>query len=161
VDRSVPSDVRALLHGRVDSFEKLEALLLVRADPSKRWTAATVAAQLGLRETWSDPALESLCASGLLLGHGEGTARQFSYRPASAALEAAVTSLAEIYGERRTEIIRLLSNKAMSRIRRAAVRAFGIGSSSRSRRPRSVSPGDTKSPRRERAEPERVLDKPS
>jgi hypothetical protein len=141
----VPSDVRALLQGRVDSLEKLEALLLVRADRTKRWTAATVATQLALPDTWSEPALESLCACGLLLGQGEGTARQFSYRPASPALETSVASLAEIYGDRRTEIIRFLSKRAMGRIRTAAVRAFGIGSGSRSSRARSVSPGDSSS----------------
>jgi hypothetical protein len=127
VHSGIPYEVRALLQRRVDSLEKLEALLLVRGDAAKRWTASTVAAKLGLPETWSEPALEALCTSALLLGQGEGSERQFSYRPPTAALEAAVTSLAEIYGDRRAQIIRILSSKAVSRIRRAAVRAFGSG----------------------------------
>lgn len=125
--RSIPYEVRALLQRHVDSLEKLEALLLVRSDASERWTAATVATQLGLPESWSEPALESLCAAELLVARREGTERCFSYQPASTTLAAAVTLLAEIYGDRRALIVRLLNSKAVNRIRRAAVRAFRIG----------------------------------
>jgi hypothetical protein len=124
VSRKLPDDVLALLHERVTSLEELEALLLVHREPAKRWTVTDVATHLDLPESWSEPALEQLCAATLLVGEGRGTARQFTYRPATDALGAAVTSLAEIYETRRVEVIWVLSSKAVSRLRWTAARTF-------------------------------------
>jgi hypothetical protein len=68
--------------------------------------------------------LAKLCAAALLVGEGEGTERRFSYRPETPALAAAVRSLAEIYDQQRVNVILILSNKAMNRIRQAAYRTF-------------------------------------
>ncbi len=122
--RNIPNNVLALLHERIVGFDELKALLLVRSDASKIWTASSVAESLGLSASWSEAALENLCAGGLLVGNGQGLERQFSYRPVSTELESTVTSLAAIYGYRRIDVMRILSSKAMNRIRWAAVQAF-------------------------------------
>jgi hypothetical protein len=123
-NRKLPDDVLGLLHERVTSLEELKTLLLLHGDPSQRWTASIVAMQLGLPESWSEPALEKLCLAELLVGQGKGSEREFSYRPATDALGKAVSSLAEIYEVSRVDVIRILSSKAVSRIRFTAARTF-------------------------------------
>lgn len=123
-NRKLPDDVLALLHERVTSLDELKALLLLHGDASRRWTTSAVAMELGLPESWSEPALESLCEAELLVGQGKGSERQFSYRPATDALGVAVSSLAEIYEARRVDVIRVLSSKAVSRIRWTAARTI-------------------------------------
>lgn len=122
----IPPDVRTLLHERLAGLDELEVLLLVRGDASHGWTASEVAERLGLPESSSDAALESLCMAALLVldGGGGGAERRYAYRPGTPELDGAVTSLAEIYGERRLEVMRILSNHALDRIRSAAARTF-------------------------------------
>lgn len=124
--RDIPSDVLALLQDRLAGLDELEVLMLVRSDAPRRWTAAAVADRLGLPESSSDAALDSLCAAQLLVADGGagGAERQYGYGPATPELERAVTSLADVYEERRLEVMRILSDSALERIRSAAARTF-------------------------------------
>jgi hypothetical protein len=122
--RDIPDDVWNLLQDRITGLDELKTLLLVSGDPSKSWTASSVAAHLGTRTLWIDVVLAKLCAAGLLVGEGEEAERRFWYRPDTPALAAAVGSLAEIYDHQRVNVILILSHKAMNRIRQAAFRTF-------------------------------------
>jgi hypothetical protein len=117
----LPVEVLALLHECLSGLDELETLLLVRADPSARWTAVAVADALRLSVDVSASALERLSAAGLLLPSDDGAERRFSYRPATPELDAAVASLASIYGENGIDIIKILSAKAIERARAAVV----------------------------------------
>ena len=119
-----PRHVSAFLQERIGGIEELEALLLVRTDPMRRWTAASVAASLERPEAWASPALEALCAAQLLEGIGAESARGFVYRPATPMLAALVTTVAKLYADRRAELLRILSDNAFERIRAAAARRF-------------------------------------
>lgn len=125
-DRPIPPDVQALLQERLAGLDELEVLLLVRGDASRGWTASDVAERLGLPASSSDAALEGLRAAALLVvdGGGGGAEPRYAYRPHTPALDEAVSVLAEIYGERRLEVMRILSNHALDRIRSAAARTF-------------------------------------
>lgn len=125
-ERSIPSDVLALLHERLAGLDELEALLLLRAEPSRLWFASEVAERLGLPVASSEAALASLCQVSLLAAEGGrgGAEARYGYRPATPELEQVVASLAEIYGDRRLEVMRILSNSALDRIRTAAARTF-------------------------------------
>lgn len=116
----------ALLQDRLAGLDELEVLLLVRRDTTRAWTASEVADRLGLPSSSSDGALESLCVAALLVAHGGGggAERRYAYRPEVPGLDAVVTSLVEIYDERRLEVMRILSNNALERIRSAAARTF-------------------------------------
>lgn len=136
-ERHIPNDVLALLEERLAGLDELEVLLLVRGDTSQSWTPSEVAERLGVPVSSSDAALESLCKAGLLVpsGGGGGAERRYAYGPGTPELDQTVASLADIYMERRLEVMRILSNSALERIRSAAARtfadAFVIGRSGR------------------------------
>jgi hypothetical protein len=124
--RDIPSDVMAFLHERLAGLDELEVLLLVRSDASRGWTATEVAQRLGLPGSSGDGALEKLCAAELLVvdGGGGGAERLYVYRPTAPGLDGVVAALAEVYAERRLEVMRILSDSALERIRSAAARTF-------------------------------------
>lgn len=122
--RDIPDDVSSLLQERISGLDELKTLLLVSSDASKRWTASSVAAHFGRRTLWMEVVLEKLCATALLVGEGDGSERRFVYRPDTPTLDAAVRSLAEVYDTQRVNVVLMLSNKAMDRIRQAASRSF-------------------------------------
>jgi hypothetical protein len=120
----LPFHVLALLQERISGIDELDALLLVRSDVDQAWTASAVAERLGRADAWSRPALERLCEAELLEGVGPGAERRYAYRPGTWELDAAVSMLATIYEERRTDVLRVLNEDAVERIRMAAVKAF-------------------------------------
>jgi hypothetical protein len=137
----MPEAVLGLLHEHLAGLDELEALLLVRGASSRSWTASAVATDLLLPEAWSEAVLERLSAAGLLVGAGVGAERRFSYRPATPELEAAVTALAQAYGQHGLDVIRILNAKAFDRIR-SAVRTLGDAISSAKTRTRTGAPDE-------------------
>ena len=125
-ERSIPTDVLALLQERLAGLDELEVLLLVRGMAPGNVSPSEIADRLGLPISSSESALESLCGAGLLAvdGGGGGAERRYAYRPTLPELDRAVASLAELYGDRRLEVMRILSNNALDRIRSAAARTF-------------------------------------
>lgn len=124
--QDLPFDILDFLQRRIAGIDELEALLLVRSDAARRWTASDIATTLARPESWAAPALESLCAAELLVMRDgdEGDERRFAYQPAPA-LESVVTSLARLYDEQRADILRVLNDNAVERIRAAAAKTFG------------------------------------
>lgn len=124
--RDIPSDVMAFLQERLAGLDELEVLLLVRSDASRGWTASEIADRLGLPASSSDGALEKLCTAELLVidGGGGGAELRYAYRPVTPKLDGVVTTLADLYGDRRLEVMRILSDSALERIRSAAARTF-------------------------------------
>lgn len=122
--QDLPFDVLTLLQRHIAGIDELEALLLVRSDAARGWTAASVAAALDRPVAWAAPALESLCTAELIVARGgDGEERQFSYHPAPGH-ESVVTRLAELYDEQRADILRVLNDEAVERIRAAAAKTF-------------------------------------
>lgn len=125
--QDLPFDVLLILQERIAGVDELEALLLVRSDAARRWTASDIATTLARPETWAAPALESLCAAELLValdGDGDEDECRFAYQP-TPALESVVASLARLYDEQRADVLRVLTDNAVDRIRAAAAKTFG------------------------------------
>jgi hypothetical protein len=122
--QDLPFDVLAFLQERIAGTDELAALLLVRSDASRGWTAAAVAEQLELPKSWAGPALEGLCDAELLVEDGTDGEQRFWYRPVTPALESVVAVLSGIYEEQRTDVLRILNENAVDRIRAAAARTF-------------------------------------
>jgi hypothetical protein len=119
----LPPDVRALLQEHIDSYEQLEALLLLRRERFEQWTSEGLAARLRIRSEMAETALSHLQSVGLVGITGAGPAR-FAYRPANAALDAAVDRLQHEYAERPILVIQLMSANAIERLRTAALHTF-------------------------------------
>jgi len=117
-------DVLVLLRERLPGPCDLEVLLLMRGDPGRGRTAASMAAELGTPKSWVEQALDDLCAAGLLVEDGSATERQFFYRPATANLETTMSALARAYEERPADVVRMMNDNAIARVRSAAVQLF-------------------------------------
>lgn len=65
-DPYVPDAVREFIIKRIDSIAQIEALLLIRSDSQKEWSAAQIAARLYVSEAEAADALDHLCAADLL-----------------------------------------------------------------------------------------------
>jgi DNA-binding IclR family transcriptional regulator len=91
--KDIPDIVRRLIGESIGSVPALEAILLLRADRDREWTAEDVAARLYISRTMAAHVLATLAASGFLAVTGQ----RYRYAPATAELEEAVTSLASAY----------------------------------------------------------------
>lgn len=111
---SLPSRVQDFLHLHIDSVEKLEVLLLLRAEPSRSWTGRTVADALRIAEESARGRLTDLCARGLL---SCGTEDGYRYGPRSAQDGLAVDELAGEYARRRVSVISFIFSKPSEGVR--------------------------------------------
>lgn len=65
-DALIPDDLRDFILRYFDSIAQLEALLLLRENPSERWTAEQTAKRLYIDTRQITTALSHLCEDGLL-----------------------------------------------------------------------------------------------
>jgi hypothetical protein len=119
-DPDIPDDVLALMRERLHSLDGLEVLLALRAVAPATMPAEHLAEQLRLPGLSVDDALEELRGGGLVRKHGA----TWSFHPATPAVEASVNTLARIYGQAPTKVMRVLNSLALSRIRGGAATAF-------------------------------------
>jgi hypothetical protein len=116
----LPPDVLELLHDHISGLIELDVLVCMRSNATIDWTALALAEQLGLPETWTAEALVALRAAELVMDVRSGAEPRFRYHPTTLALEAAATTLAEVYEEHPAYVARLLTEGAISRVRRSA-----------------------------------------
>jgi hypothetical protein len=119
-DDDLPPDVLELLHGQISGLIELDVLVCMRSDPTRAWTALALSEQLGLPEAWTEEALAALCAAELVVDDRSAAVPRFRYHPTTLALEAAATTLVEVYEERPAYVARLLTESAISRVRWSA-----------------------------------------
>jgi len=120
----LPEDVHGLLREHIETYEQLEVLLLLRRERHEKWTAAALAARLQVRAELIATALAGLERAGLVVVGGEASAPHFTYRPATAGLDAAADRLDREYRERPIRIIQLMSANAIERVRTSALQTF-------------------------------------
>lgn len=113
-----------LLREHVETYEQLEALLLLQRDPKRTWSADAAGAALKISPEAAADALDHLSGRGLLAIAPSGSGRLFRYAPTRAHTDEAVERLAREYDQNRLEIIKLMSAYAIERLRTAAIRAF-------------------------------------
>ncbi len=135
----LPDDVQALLRERIESYEQLEALLVLQEEGGR--TAEELCARLRVPLTLVESALRDLQSYGLVQPRPvqsqpqpgspqsarqqpEPAAQRYVYAPETAALAAAVSHLASAYARDPVPIIKLMSSNAIQRLRTGAVRAF-------------------------------------
>jgi hypothetical protein len=115
----VHDQVWRLLLDKVDSFEKLEVLMLLSAKP-REWTVRAATEELRLPEPLVETAMLDLCAVSLLEKEGQA----FRYQPATPELAREAEALTRMYVEDRIRVLNVLSSAAFDRIRSSAATAF-------------------------------------
>jgi hypothetical protein len=117
----VPEHVRRLITETIDTVAELEALLLLRSVPGRRWTADAVGARLYVDPNVAAQALAALARRGFLGEDADG----FVYEPASTTLADGVTDLAHAYSKSLIAVTQLIHAKPSSSLQDFA-RAFRI-----------------------------------
>lgn len=113
-----------VLRERIESFEELEILLLLRAERSRAWSAEEAAQWLEVTAGVATQLLEKLRARDLVEVRESEGARSYFYGAGMPELDAAVAEIARGYEANRHEIMRLMSANAIERVRTSAMRAF-------------------------------------
>jgi hypothetical protein len=121
--REIPVEVRSLLAHAIGSYEELETLLLLRAEPDRIWTADEVAASLKLPLAIATDALDRLWQQQLLRVPTGIENLSFQYDAESTEAHS-VEALAREYEQNRLGVIGLLSSNAIERVRTRAMRLF-------------------------------------
>lgn len=108
ISLSVP--LQTFLQQYLSSFEQIEIVLLLRADPKRAWTAPEVASALVTPPESAAMRLFLLASSGLIAFEPTGVPR-YRYLPVDEATEDLLRELADSYPANRAEIATLLSSK--------------------------------------------------
>jgi hypothetical protein len=119
----LPADVLELLQQRVGSLEELEVLLLLRRTHQRQWQVFEIAGELGLPDAIVETTVATLRSHDFLMMESSATGL-CRYAPRPTELAALVDRLAAVYDERRLEVMRVLSARALERVRNSAARAF-------------------------------------
>jgi hypothetical protein len=114
----IPEDVQDLLRTQITSYEELETLLLLRAGRHSSWTAEALADALAVRSEDAEDALARMRDHGLV----EVTANRYSY--AASTLDETIGRLEHAYKECRLEVMKLMNENSVERVRSAAARAL-------------------------------------
>jgi hypothetical protein len=122
-DRLISYRVRALLRGRIHTFEELEVLLLLHRSQRSPKPEHAIAAELDVSTTVAADAVAVLQRQGLVEMHPSGI-RSFRYAVADSEVDEAIRELALEYRRNRLEVIKLMTANSIERIRTSAMRAF-------------------------------------
>ncbi len=115
-DAAIPLRVQRFIATHIDSIEKLEVLLLLRARAEKEWTPRDVSQELRITESSALARLEDLAARRLLVEAGGG-ALAYRFSPASTEDAQDVSELQGVYSSRRVSVISFIFSKPLDRVR--------------------------------------------
>lgn len=120
----IPADVSSFLNARVETFEQLEALLLLYSERGQALTSESIASKLGIAKDDVVEALDHLQSIGLVRRHGDADDERYGFAPQNDELSNLIGRLATLNAERRVEVMKLMSTNAITRVRDAAIRTF-------------------------------------
>jgi hypothetical protein len=124
VDNAVtlPEAIQELLKERVRTIDELEAMLLLRADPESLWDDERLAAALQVSPALAHAVLDELERAGICVREAPNAHRmRFTL---NAELARQLAELAIFYEQHRVDVLRFISNTAISRVRTDALRTF-------------------------------------
>jgi hypothetical protein len=107
-EEGVSAEVRAFLLACIDSVAELEALLLLREQPSRDWDAATLARRLYVGEAEATKILEHLVHCELAAKAGNG----LRYHVRDGERQRLVDGLAESHAKYLVPLTRLIHDKS-------------------------------------------------
>jgi len=103
----IPEDLHDFILRHIDSIAQLEALLLLRRNPTDAWTAEVGAKRLYIGEAEAKNALDQLCESGLLSCADD----RYRFDPQSDEQRQMVERLADSYSQHLIPVTNLIHGK--------------------------------------------------
>lgn len=116
---SIPDEVRRFIVTAVPSVPYLEALLLVRANPTFSWTVDLLAQRLYIGVAQAGEIAEQLAAAGIATFSAQ-TPPAFRYAPQRAELYALLALLEVTYRNSLVEVSQLIHSRSGKRAQRFA-----------------------------------------
>ncbi|WP_141592787.1 hypothetical protein [Myxococcus sp. AB056] len=115
-DAGIPQRVQRFISTHIDSLEKLEVLLLLRARADREWTASAVSLELRITDASAASRLEDLTNRRMLVSDG-ASPPSYRYSPESSEDVQAVTELAAVYGAKRVSVITFIFSRPLDKVR--------------------------------------------
>jgi hypothetical protein len=120
----IPDHLKAFLRDVVTTFEALEAILCLHAQPGRAWSTDDLAAAIRISVPSAAETLEALHRNAVVAIDTRNPAPLYRYSPATPVVERAANDLARTFSEQRASILRVMNAYAVERVRSNAVRAF-------------------------------------
>jgi hypothetical protein len=108
-----PAEVELFIQQHIESLAQLEALLLLRQDPTRDWDAGELAKALYTSPDICATLLADLQGRGLL---ASPAASRYRYQPTDENLHRIVGQLEAIYQQRRVAVITQIYSKPVSNV---------------------------------------------
>jgi DNA-binding IclR family transcriptional regulator len=118
----VPTDLQRFLRENIEALEDVELLALLGRDPDVPWSAEDAESALGLPEAGLSASLRRMRERGLV--EPLDGAGQYVLTRRDKALRARILQLVRVYEKDRYDVIMLISEAAMERVRESMSRAF-------------------------------------
>ena len=115
----IPDDVRTFLLQHIDSVAQLEALLLLRADPTCTWNAEAIAKRLYVSVQEAAVVLQQLAADSFLTTSPD-LPDSYRYHPASSELAQTVDQVAALYAKYLIPVTHVIHSKPRTRVQEFA-----------------------------------------
>lgn len=119
----IHENVRTLLFEHIETHEQLAAVLLLRTDRQQAWTNRSLAEELKITESIAEETLRHLVHHGLLVC-ADPRSLQYKYAPGTPELDERVNHLAKAYQTHWADILKLMSENAIVRVRTSVMGAF-------------------------------------
>lgn len=122
----IPNEVQQFLYDHVTSAAQLEVLLLLADSRQADWNAAEITATLRSQQELVAHALSDLQGTGLLgiATDPKHDLPRYSYQPRDAGMARAVSTLADIYRERRHTVLDIIYSKPLQHRPASRLQAF-------------------------------------
>jgi hypothetical protein len=112
----LPADVRLLIAESIDSVPELEAILLLRKDAHRQWTATEAGQRLYVSETVAEYLLGILADRGFFAREGQA----YRYAPKTSELDSVVGKLADSYSRALIAVTTAIHSKPSRSVRQFA-----------------------------------------
>src|SRR5687768_10191784 len=114
----IPADVCQFILQNIDSVAQLEALLLLRAERDKDWTAAQVCTRLYISEGGASSILVLLAGRGLLTSSDDPA--RYRYQPSSPEIAGLIDRIPDLYARYLVPITNFIHAKPKARVQEFA-----------------------------------------
>lgn len=119
IEQRIPEDVARFVNEKIDSVAQLEALLLLRGNKEKEWSAEALAARLYVSPEQTAHLLHGLNAQGFVAVAFDAPP-VYRYEPASVELDQMLGRVGEFYAKHLVPITNLIHSKPKPRIQEFA-----------------------------------------
>lgn len=112
-DEPIPNTVRWVIAERIDSVPELEAILLLRDDPTRAWNAEEAGQRLYVSTNVASHVLGVLSERGFFVRAGD----RYRYQPESPRLGVVVDQLAIAYARQLVAVTQMIHSKPSQNLR--------------------------------------------